>query len=179
MSGCHFWFAVSHHCLPEAQSSGKWLVNRGLEEGLTWPHTLDLSSTSSGTTANSCIEMKKKKITKHFIDRYFICQPSLESLLSPPAQAPVPGVNKTGKQENTHVPSSQQLCATQRDSPCTSTQHSSPALSTALPGSSYPHSIPTNPTTTVPQGWTLTCASSRFMEQAGWASLLFGFPGHS
>lgn len=39
--------------------------------------------------------------------------------------------------------------------------------------------IPTVPTTTVPQSWALPCASSRFMEQLGWASPLFGFPGHS
>lgn len=59
MSGCHFWIAVSHHCLPEAQSSGDCLVKRGLEKGLTWPHTPDLSSACSGTTPHSNMEMEK------------------------------------------------------------------------------------------------------------------------
>lgn len=172
MSGCHFWFAVSHYCLPEAQSSDKCLVKRGLQEGLTWPHSPDLSPACSGTTPNSSIELEKnhKKITASLpLSPCFLLQLRLQ----------FQGWTKRKTREHTCPRLTRALCATQRDPPWTITQHSSPALSTALPGSSYPHSIPTNPTTTVPQSWTLTYASSRFMEQAGWASPLFGFPGHS
>lgn len=74
------------------------------------------------------------------MDRYLTCRPSLESLLSPPAQAPAPWVNRKTRGEHTCPKSTTALCAPGRDPPCTITQNSSSVPSTALPGSSCPHS---------------------------------------
>lgn len=114
-------------------ASGEWLVKRELEKGLTWPHSPDLSSTCSGTTPTSNMEMEK--ITKHFTDRYLTCQPSLESLLSPPAQAPVPWVTSRKTREHPCPECTTALGATGRD-PAHHLPYLQPSLAPAIPTAS-------------------------------------------
>lgn len=170
MSGCHFWIAVSHHCLPEAQSSGEWLVKRELEKGLTWPHSPDLSSTCSGTTPTSNMEMEK--ITKHFTDRYLTCQPSLESLLCPPAQAPVPWVTSRKTREHP-CPCAQQLWVPQGGTPLiTCPIYSPPWLQ---PSPQHPYKSHHHRATELD----FNLCQQQVYGAVGWALPLFGFPGHS
>lgn len=177
-------------------------MKRGLEEELIWLHTpaprSSLPTTCLGTTPAVASSWE---ITKHFIKRYLTWQPSLP--FHPPFLFQLGlqfhgGTNRKMREEPscpwTHsspvcchgggivltcvllsLPGWPLAC------PCSNT----PLGSTYLPRYHYLQpwlwlspqwDIHTNPTTTVPQGWTSADASSRFLEQVGWASPCLGFP---
>lgn len=133
MSGCHFWVAVSHPCLPEAQSFGKWLMKRGLEEGLTWPHTPDLSSACSGATPNSSIEMEKnhKALYRQIFNP--LAFPWILAFSSSSGSSSMG--EQTGKQEHMCPKCTTALCATGRD-PAHHLPYLQPSLAPAIPTAS-------------------------------------------
>lgn len=167
MSGCHFWIAVSHHCLPEAQSSGEWLVKRGLEKDLTWPHTPDLCSTCSGTTPNTNMEMEKNHKALY---REIITLPALPWVLAFSSSSGCNSMGEeAGKQENTHVPSARQPWVPQGGTPLITCPIYSPPwlqLSPLHPYKSHHHHA-------------TELDFNLCQQQVGRALPLFGFPGHS
>lgn len=68
----NFCFAVSRHCLPEAQTPGKWLVKRGLEEELIWLHTPGPACPQPAWEQHQAV-VSTWEITKTFINRCLTC----------------------------------------------------------------------------------------------------------